>query len=195
MLEIDGDVRSGAASVWWREEVGREDQLVALRGRRTDLIVVGRPAAAMDQSAFTTLHAAIFETARPVLLTPAAKPDSIGRKIAIAWNGSIIVVGFAAGTIEKIPANLILLKNVAVTGVHWGAYTRNEPDKIGETWEALLNMFKTKKIVPTVFEHIYEGLESVPQGLKDLADRKTWGKAIVRIRADPQYPPKGKHKL
>ena len=38
---------SGAASVWWREEVGREDQLVALRGRRTDLIVVGRPAAAM----------------------------------------------------------------------------------------------------------------------------------------------------
>ncbi|SPO19639.1 related to quinone reductase [Ustilago trichophora] len=113
----------------------------------------------------------------------------------IAWNGRIIVVGFAAGTIEKIPANLILLKNVAVTGVHWGAYVRNEPDKIGETWEALLHMFKTKQIVPTVFEHIYEGLDSVPQGLKDLADRKTWGKAVVRIRADPQFPPKGKHKL
>ena len=94
----------------------------------------------------------------------------------IAWNGRIIVVGFAAGTIEKIPANLILLKNVAVTGVHWGAYVRNEPDKIGETWEALLHMFKTKKVTPTVFEHIYEGLESVPEGLKDLADRKTWGK-------------------
>ena len=86
---VENGPASGAASVWWREEVGREDQLVALRGRRTDLIVVGRPAAAMDQSAFTTLHAAIFETARPVLLTPAAKPDSIGRKIAIAWNGSM----------------------------------------------------------------------------------------------------------
>lgn len=42
----------------------------------------------------------------------------------IAWNGRIIVVGFAGatGNIEKIPANLILLKNIAVKGVHWGAY-------------------------------------------------------------------------
>ncbi|SNX81346.1 related to quinone reductase [Melanopsichium pennsylvanicum] len=113
----------------------------------------------------------------------------------IAWNGRIIVVGFAAGTIEKIPANLVLLKNCAITGVHWGAYVKNEPDKIGETWEGLLEMFKTKQVIPTVFDHIYEGLESVPEGLKDLADRKTWGKAVVRIRADPEHPPKGKHKL
>lgn len=113
----------------------------------------------------------------------------------IAWNGRIVVVGFAAGQIEKIPANLILLKNVAVTGVHWGAYSRNEADKIPETWEALLELFASKRIVPTVFDHIYEGLDSVPQGLKDLAERKTWGKAIVRIRADPEHPPKGKHKL
>ena len=76
-------------SIWWREEIGREDQLVALRGRRTDLVVVGRPAEAMDQSAFMTLHAAIFETARPVLLTPLEKPAAIGRNIAIAWNGSM----------------------------------------------------------------------------------------------------------
>ena len=76
-------------SVWWREEVGREDHLVALRGRRTDLVVVGRPSEATDQSAFMTLHAAIFETARPVLLSPTAKPETLGRSIAIAWNGSM----------------------------------------------------------------------------------------------------------
>jgi NADPH2:quinone reductase len=113
----------------------------------------------------------------------------------IAWNGRIVVVGFAAGNIEKVPANLILLKNVAVTGVFWGSYVRNEPFRVPETWEALMHMFKTKKIFPTIFEHVYEGLDSVPQGLKDLADRKTWGKAIVRIRADPEHPPKGRHKL
>jgi nucleotide-binding universal stress UspA family protein len=79
----------GGVTVWWREEIGREDQLVALRGRRTDLVVVGRPAEAMDQSAFMTLHAAIFETARPVLLAPSEKPATIGRNIAIAWNGSM----------------------------------------------------------------------------------------------------------
>lgn len=37
----------------------------------------------------------------------------------IAWNGRIIIVGFAAGSIQKIPANLLLLKNVAAMGVHW----------------------------------------------------------------------------
>ncbi|MAF48518.1 MAG: universal stress protein UspA [Rhodospirillaceae bacterium] len=75
-------------SVWWRQEVGREDQAVALHGRRTDLIVVGRPQGDLNRAALMTLHAAIFETAKPVLMAPAAGPNSFGHRIAIAWNGS-----------------------------------------------------------------------------------------------------------
>lgn len=41
----------------------------------------------------------------------------------IAWKGRILVVGFAAGSIEKIPMNLVLLKNIALVGLHWGSYT------------------------------------------------------------------------
>jgi NADPH2:quinone reductase len=41
----------------------------------------------------------------------------------IAWKGRALVVGFAAGTIEKVPMNLVLLKNVSLVGVHWGAYS------------------------------------------------------------------------
>lgn len=44
----------------------------------------------------------------------------------IKWNGRIVVVGFAAGTIEKIPANLLLLKQCTVMGVFWGAHIANE---------------------------------------------------------------------
>jgi threonine dehydrogenase-like Zn-dependent dehydrogenase len=44
----------------------------------------------------------------------------------IKWNGRIVVVGFAAGNIEKIPANLILLKQATVMGVFWGNYYFNE---------------------------------------------------------------------
>lgn len=40
----------------------------------------------------------------------------------IAWKGRIIIVGFAAGSIEKIPMNLVLLKNIAIVGLHWGMY-------------------------------------------------------------------------
>lgn len=44
----------------------------------------------------------------------------------INWNGRIVVIGFAANTIEKIPANLILLKQCSVMGLFWGALTVNE---------------------------------------------------------------------
>jgi len=47
---------------------------------------------------------------------------------------------------------------------------------------ALLELIAQGRLKPAVFEKIYEGLESVPQGLKDLAERKTWGKAVVRVR-------------
>lgn len=40
----------------------------------------------------------------------------------IAWKGRAVVVGFAAGKIEQLPLNLVLLKNVSVVGIHWGAY-------------------------------------------------------------------------
>lgn len=100
----------------------------------------------------------------------------------IAWNGRLIVVGFAAGNIEEVPANLILLKNCSITGIFWGAYAKNELDKIPEAWNALLEMFAQKLIKPTVFKKVYQGLESLPEGLKDLTERKTWGKAVVRIK-------------
>ena len=39
----------------------------------------------------------------------------------IAWKGRAIVVGFAAGQIEKLALNLVLLKNISIVGIHWGA--------------------------------------------------------------------------
>jgi NADPH2:quinone reductase len=41
----------------------------------------------------------------------------------IAWNGRILVIGFAAGDIEKVPANLVLLKQCTLMGVFWGLNT------------------------------------------------------------------------
>jgi NADPH2:quinone reductase len=50
--------------------------------------------------------------------------DPVGMLIpslkCVAWNARLLVVGFAGGTIEKVPANLVLLKNVAVLGVRGG---------------------------------------------------------------------------
>ncbi|MGZ3455075.1 MAG: zinc-binding dehydrogenase, partial [Polyangiales bacterium] len=46
---------------------------------------------------------------------------------AMAWNGRHLVVGFAAGSIPSIPANLVLLKGCSLVGVFWGAFTQREP--------------------------------------------------------------------
>lgn len=86
--------------------------------------------------------------------------DPVGMVIpslkCIAWCGRIIVVGFAAGSIEKIPANLILLKNIEITGIHWGAYTTNDPAEIPRVWDAILALFKAKKVQGVVYDKVYE---------------------------------------
>ncbi|BGP19195.1 hypothetical protein JCM10213v2_007282 [Rhodosporidiobolus nylandii] len=104
----------------------------------------------------------------------------------IAWNGRAIIVGFAGGTIEKIPANLLLLKNCTAMGVHWGAYVKNEPDAIPVVWSALLDLFAKKKVRGIIYEKVFGGLESVPAGLEALGKRETWGKAVVEVKKEDE---------
>ena len=51
-------------------------------------------------------------------------------------------------------------------------------------------MIKKGILVPAVYDKVYQGLESIPEGLKDLEMRKTWGKAVVRVRDDDETPNK-----
>ncbi|KAI9604553.1 hypothetical protein KEM48_000672 [Puccinia striiformis f. sp. tritici PST-130] len=67
------------------------------------------------------------------------------------------------GQIDKIPANLLLLKNAAVT-----------------------ESFGRGQIRPVLHTKIYNGLKELPEGLKDLGSRKVLAKAILRIEADPK---------
>lgn len=45
-------------------------------------------------------------------------------------------------------------------------------------------MLGSGKVVPAIYEPVYDGLESVGQGLDDLDKRKVWGRAVVRVRQD-----------
>lgn len=100
----------------------------------------------------------------------------------IAWNGRLVVIGFAGGPIEKLATNRILLKNIAVTGLHWGAYSRNEPERIAEVWRDLQELFERKTVRSTNYsDKVYRGLESVPAALEALGARGTWGKVVVDL--------------
>ncbi len=79
---------SKTMSAGWSEQTGREDEHVAVRGKLSDLIVVGRPVTDNDTPSPTTLNAALFETGRAVLVTPPTSPTEIGKHIVIFWRGS-----------------------------------------------------------------------------------------------------------
>lgn len=105
----------------------------------------------------------------------------------IAWNGRLIVIGFVGGTIEKVATNRILLKNISVMGLHWGAYTQNEPETIKTVWEGLFELLEGKKVRGTNYtDKEYVGLESVPEALRALGERETWGKVVVKVPQDGQ---------
>jgi nucleotide-binding universal stress UspA family protein len=58
------------------------------RGRAFELIVVGRPVPGQFAPSMVALETALFESGRPLLIVPPKPATTIGRKIAIAWNGS-----------------------------------------------------------------------------------------------------------
>lgn len=109
--------------------------------------------------------------------------DSVGGDVfdrslkCIAWNGRLLVIGFAGGTIPSVAANRILLKNIAVTGLHWGAYAKYEPQRIPETFDALFRLYEEKKIQPIVYRSY--PLEQVAEALHALGSRKTHGKVVL----------------
>ena len=112
--------------------------------------------------------------------------DSVGLLAAsmkcTAWNGRLLVIGFAGGEIEKLAVNRILLKNVSVVGVHWGMYAKMEPSSVGRVWNGLFDLIKRGRFRSTCFtDQEFVRLESVPKALKALSARETWGKVVVKI--------------
>jgi len=100
----------------------------------------------------------------------------------IAWRGRAIVVGFAAGTVEKVPMNLVLLKNISLVGIFWGGYSLRDVSYQHTVHKAVFDLVSAGRVLPPViYKNVYS-LETIPDGLRALENRETWGKAIVRIR-------------
>ena len=99
----------------------------------------------------------------------------------INWEGRILVVGFASGTIPKAPANLLLVKNCSVVGLYWGAYLRRDPAVLTGAWRELLDWHEEGRLRPHV-SAVYP-LERGAQALAELAERRATGKVVVRVTA------------
>ncbi len=77
-----------AATFGWNPRSLAGDGFLGSHGRVFDLTVVGRPGSATNSPHMSTLEAALFDSGRPILITPPEAPEHIGRVVTIAWNGS-----------------------------------------------------------------------------------------------------------
>ncbi|HJT05661.1 MAG TPA: NADPH:quinone oxidoreductase family protein [Stellaceae bacterium] len=95
----------------------------------------------------------------------------------IAWEGRIIVIGFAAGRIPQIPANLVLVKNIDVIGFFWGSYRRYKPLLMTESYQQLFRWFEAGKLKPHISHRL--PLNEVATAFELLKTRKSTGKVVL----------------
>ena len=98
-------------------------------------------------------------------------------KRCLGWDGRLIVIGFAAGTIPSIETNRLLLKNAAIIGLAWGQYIDRAPDKVQSCQKYLYQLLKIGSIKPVIFQHL--SFEDALEGMKILESRELYGKIVL----------------
>ncbi len=98
---------------------------------------------------------------------------------SVAWGGRLLVIGFAAGDVQQIPANILLVKNVSAIGFYWGSYRRHDPDRVRQGFETLLAWHVEGKIKPHV--SIERPIEEFRDAFEALAERRSTGKVVLTM--------------
>lgn len=111
--------------------------------------------------------------------------DTVGGDLAepavrsMAWEGRYLVVGFAGGSIPKIPLNLLLLKGCDLRGVFWGDFVQREPAAQRRNMERLLGWAADGRIRAHV--HAQIPLERWVEAYSLIGDRKAKGKVVLTL--------------
>jgi NADPH2:quinone reductase len=99
---------------------------------------------------------------------------------SINWNGRLLIVGFASGTIPKFPVNLALLKGCQIVGVFWGDFKRREPETYKQNCRELVDLFHQGKIKPLLSREF--PLAQYAAALNLFLERQVVGKIVLRVR-------------
>jgi NADPH2:quinone reductase len=95
----------------------------------------------------------------------------------IAFEGRLVIIGFTSGKFSNFVANHILVKNYSVVGLHWGAYRHNNPAKIEQGWNELIELCEGRMLKPVIGGSYH--MEQVADAMEFLASRKAIGKVVL----------------
>jgi NADPH2:quinone reductase len=98
----------------------------------------------------------------------------------IAWDGRLLVIGFASGRIPQLPVNLSLVKGFSTVGVYWGRFAKVEqPDLQAENMRWLFDWWRQGRIKPRIDERL--PLAKAPVALRRIMDREVRGKLVLDV--------------
>ncbi len=97
----------------------------------------------------------------------------------VAWEGRILIVGFASGEIPRIPANHLLVKNAAAIGFYWGSYRTRDPERLRAGFRVLLDWLREGRIRPPAPEVL--PFERTAEALARLEERRAGGKLVIAV--------------
>ena len=99
----------------------------------------------------------------------------------IAFEGRIVLIGFAGGAIQSAPLNHALVKNYSIVGLHWGLYQTRDPGLVRECHDSLIRLLERAAIRPLIGHRL--GFDDIPLGLQALGSGSSTGR-IVYVAAD-----------
>jgi NADPH:quinone reductase len=94
----------------------------------------------------------------------------------IAFEGRILVIGFASGDMPTAAVNHALIKNYSIVGLHWGLYAKKDPAAIRRCHDDLTALAEQGVAKPLVGERL--GFDNVADAVQRLADGKTVGRVV-----------------
>jgi len=112
-----------------------------------------------------------------VIFDPVGGDVFDGSTRCIAFEGRLLVVGFAGGRIADVAGNRVLLKNVSVVGVHWGLYRQRDSIRVRRWMVELLKLAESRQLTPVIWRSF--PLERASRALGSIAARESYGKVAL----------------
>jgi NADPH2:quinone reductase len=94
----------------------------------------------------------------------------------VAFEGRIVVVGFASGTMPQPALGHALVKNYTILGLHWGLYAQLDPTRVRAAHDTLVRLVEDGAIAPVVGERV--AFDELAAGVQRLADGTTVGRVV-----------------
>jgi NADPH2:quinone reductase len=95
----------------------------------------------------------------------------------IAWDGRLVISGFSSGRIPEVALNRVMLKHIALVGLHFGPMSEHEPATVARAYDEILRLYDEGRVAPVIFATF--PLENAADALAALASRDTFGKVVL----------------